>query len=96
MSSILENIVGLQITLVTNDGRIFVGILRGFDQQVNVVLADCNERVYHEDSGVETVSLGLYVVRGDNIAVIGEIDEEVDARVNLNAIRAAPLKPVCH
>ena len=42
------------------------------------------------------VMLGLYIVRGDNIACVGEIDEEVDAELVLDDIFAEPLKAVVH
>ncbi len=28
--------------------------------------------------------LGLHIVRGDNICVIGEIDEDIDQRLGIN------------
>ncbi|CAK9099391.1 Sm-like protein LSM8 (AtLSM8) (U6 snRNA-associated Sm-like protein LSM8), partial [Durusdinium trenchii] len=92
----LEPLVEQQISVVTNDGRLFVGVLRGFDQSSNVVLSDCQERVFDTEKGVEQVVLGLYVIRGDNLAVVGEVDEEIDSRIDLSNIRAAPLKPVVH
>eukprot|EP00438_Fugacium_kawagutii_P022203 Skav235922 [mRNA] locus=scaffold2493:107451:110625:+ [translate_table: standard] len=64
----LEPLVETQISVVTNDGRLFVGVLRGFDQSSNVVLSDCQERVFDTEKGVEQVVLGLYVIRGDNLA----------------------------
>eukprot|EP00929_Paragymnodinium_shiwhaense_P117615 TRINITY_DN8844_c0_g2_i2.p2 TRINITY_DN8844_c0_g2~~TRINITY_DN8844_c0_g2_i2.p2 ORF type:complete len:115 (-),score=23.13 TRINITY_DN8844_c0_g2_i2:92-385(-) len=94
--ALLETLIDQQISVVTNDGRLFVGLLRGFDQTSNVVMSDCQERVFDSDKGVEQVVLGLYVVRGDNIAVVGEVDEEIDSRIDLANIRAAPLKPVVH
>ena len=61
-----------------------------------MILDECHERVYSLDAGVEQVVLGLYIIRGDNIAVIGEVDPELDAKVDLEAIRAEGLKPVSH
>ena len=55
------------VTVLTNDGRHLVGTLRGYDQATNVILDDCHERVYQDDAGVETIVLGLYVIRGDNM-----------------------------
>ena len=55
------------ISVITNDGRHIVGTLRGYDQATNLILDECHERVYREDAGVETIVLGLYVVRGDNM-----------------------------
>jgi U6 snRNA-associated Sm-like protein LSm8 len=95
-AQMLQDFVEQRITVLTNDGRQFMGSLRGFDQHLNLVLEACAERVYHSDSGVETVPLGLYVVRGDNVNVIGEVDEEVDSAIDLSSIRAAPLKPLAH
>ena len=33
---------------------------------------------------------------GDNIAIIGEVDPERDAKTDLSKVRAEALKPVCH
>lgn len=52
--------------------------------------------MYSEDAGVETIPLGLYLVRGDNIAIIGELDEEEDASIDFDRVRAPPLKQVMH
>lgn len=42
--------------------------------------------VFSSSQGVEQVVLGLYIVRGDNVAVIGERDEETDSALNLGNI----------
>ena len=43
------------------------GVLKGFDQTVNMILAQSHERVYSSGAGVEKVQLGLYIIRGDNM-----------------------------
>lgn len=55
------------VSVVTNDGRHIIGTLLGYDQANNLILDDCHERVYREDAGVETIVLGLYIIRGDNV-----------------------------
>lgn len=45
------------------------GVLKGYDQCINVVLDDSFERVYSAKEPVEAVELGLYIVRGDNMCV---------------------------
>lgn len=45
------------------------GVLKGYDQCINVVLDDSFERVYSTKEPVEAVELGLYIVRGDNMYV---------------------------
>jgi U6 snRNA-associated Sm-like protein LSm8 len=60
------HIFAATVSVITNDGRQFVGTLRGFDQAVNLILDECHERVYKPD-GIESEALGLYVIRGDNV-----------------------------
>ncbi|XP_013416910.1 U6 snRNA-associated Sm-like protein LSm8 isoform X2 [Lingula anatina] len=73
-----------------------VGTLKGFDQTINLILDESHERVYSSQQGVEQVVLGLYIIRGDNVAVVGEIDDEADKQVDYVNIRAEPLNPVQH
>ncbi|CAN6345600.1 unnamed protein product, partial [Urochloa humidicola] len=92
----LESLVNQVISVITNDGRNIVGTLRGFDQATNIILDESHERVYSTKEGVQQLVLGLYIIRGDNISVVGEVDEDLDARLDLSKLRAHPLKPVIH
>ncbi|GAB4855270.1 hypothetical protein Ancab_023890 [Ancistrocladus abbreviatus] len=74
----------------------FQGVLKGFDQATNIILDESHERVYSTKEGVQQLVLGLYIIRGDNITIIGELDEDLDARLDLSKLRAHPLKPVIH
>ncbi|KAI6175514.1 U6 snRNA-associated Sm-like protein LSm8 [Aphelenchoides bicaudatus] len=94
MSSELEYYVNKAVSVITGDGRNIVGVLKGFDQTINLVLEGSHERVYRANTGVSQIPLGLYVVRGDNVAVIGELDEDLDRRLDLSKIQAAPLEPL--
>lgn len=96
MSTHLDPFLNHVVSVVTNDGRNIVGNLRGYDQTVNLILDECHERVFSPTAGVEQVVLGLYVIRGDNIAIIGELDQDMDSQVDLSVVRADPLKPVVH
>ncbi|KAJ4713956.1 U6 snRNA-associated Sm-like protein LSm8 [Melia azedarach] len=91
----LESLVDQQISVITNDGRNIVGVLKGFDQATNIILDESHERVYSTKEGVQQLVLGLYIIRGDNI-IVGEVDEELDAHLDLSNLRAHPLKPVIH
>ena len=96
MSTVLEPLIDVPISVITNDGRVFIGVLKGFDQTINLILEGASERVYHEKEPVENVTLGLYVIRGDNIAIIGENDPDVENTVDWSSVRAAPLKVLVH
>ncbi|TFL04674.1 hypothetical protein BDV98DRAFT_562646 [Pterulicium gracile] len=93
MSS-LQGYVDRRVFLVLQDGRSIVGTLAGYDQKSNVVLSNSTERVYSSDEGVEEIPLGLYLVKGDMICLIGEVDEEADQALDLTTIRAEPLPPI--
>jgi len=92
----LEPYVEQQVSIITNDGRNIVGVLKGFDQATNLILNDSYERVYSTEAGVDQLVLGLYIIRGDNIAVVGELDEEMDSNIDFDAVRAQPLKSIHH
>eukprot|EP01001_Neometanema_parovale_P000066 NODE_10067_length_611_cov_83.981557_g9793_i0.p1 GENE.NODE_10067_length_611_cov_83.981557_g9793_i0~~NODE_10067_length_611_cov_83.981557_g9793_i0.p1 ORF type:complete len:100 (-),score=6.47 NODE_10067_length_611_cov_83.981557_g9793_i0:245-544(-) len=98
MSQALEPYVDKLVSCLTNDGRHIVGTLKGFDQCVNIILVDSTERVYSTSAGVEEVTLGLYLIRGDNLSVIGQIDETADAALQATFadIRCQPLPALTH
>lgn len=66
-----------KVLLMLRDGRHLTGILRNFDQYLNMTLDDAAERIIMKGKYCD-VPLGLYIVRGDNIVLIGEIDESKD------------------
>ncbi|CAG8433361.1 1570_t:CDS:2 [Diversispora eburnea] len=71
-----------------------LGIISRFDQTINVILSNCHERIYSETEGVERMNLGLYIIRGDNIVLIGELDQARDESIDLSEIRAAPINDI--
>ena len=78
MSSGLAPLVDKLVTIITTDGRLLVGYLRGYDQTTNLILSGAQERTISPDEPCSTENLGLYVLRGDNVAVVGETDDEKD------------------
>jgi U6 snRNA-associated Sm-like protein LSm8 len=74
-----------KVCVLTCDGRFLVGQLMGHDQVQNLILNEAMELLYSKEESVEQVPLGLYVIRGDNVAVVGELDK-VDF-----SIKAEPL-----
>mmetsp|Transcript_49554 Transcript_49554/g.140354 ORF Transcript_49554/g.140354 Transcript_49554/m.140354 type:complete len:140 (-) Transcript_49554:107-526(-) len=71
-----------RLLVVLRDGRHLVGVMRSFDQFSNMVLEDTHER--HVSGGLKhELPLGLYIVRGDNVVLLGEIDAEKEAASGL-------------
>lgn len=59
-------------------------------------MEDSHERVFSTSQGVEVVPLGLYVIRGDNISVIGELDADEDKKIDFSAVKADPPNSIVH
>jgi U6 snRNA-associated Sm-like protein LSm8 len=93
-AQLLEQYSNQRVLVLTMDGRIFIGVVKGFDQQCNLILTKCSERIFSTNEGVESMEHGMYIVRGDNVASIGEIDDDIDAAVNWEEIRAEPLNTI--
>ncbi|EKX50868.1 hypothetical protein GUITHDRAFT_157257 [Guillardia theta CCMP2712] len=96
MAKKLSSLIDSPVSIITNDGRNIIGTLKGLDQKLNVILEECYERVFSKEAGVEQVTLGLYIVRGDNIAIVGEVDEHKDSGTDWTSIKAEPLKHIVH
>ena len=56
------------------DGTHLVGILRSFDQFSNLVLEETVER-RHVGRQVIDIPLGLFILRGENIVLLGTVNE---------------------
>ncbi|RSH84415.1 uncharacterized protein EHS24_005935 [Apiotrichum porosum] len=82
------------VQVVLYDGRVIVGKLKGNDNFCNLILSDSVEREYSSDKGVEMIPLGLYMIKGDNIALIGQVDEDKDGSLDYSEVMAEPLAEI--
>jgi len=62
-----------KLVLVLRDGRKLIGVLRSWDQFANLVLQDTVERLYAGNLYAD-LPRGIYLVRGENVLLLGEID----------------------
>ncbi|KAL8688503.1 MAG: hypothetical protein Q9218_005601 [Villophora microphyllina] len=95
----LQPYVNKKVLILTADGRTLTGTLLSCDQLTNLVLGQTIERVIrpHDDPepSVE-VSHGLYLIRGENVAVCGLIDEELDGQIDWAKVRGGVIGGVKH
>ncbi|KAJ6260277.1 U6 snRNA-associated Sm-like protein [Drechslerella dactyloides] len=78
----LLDLTDKKLVIVLRDGRKLIGTLRSYDQYVtltvvmrllaNLVLQDTVERLYSDDLYAD-VPRGCYIVRGENVLLLGEI-----------------------
>ncbi|KAL9716207.1 hypothetical protein Ac2012v2_000652 [Leucoagaricus gongylophorus] len=78
--------------VVLRDGRKLHGVLRSYDQFANLVLEDTVERIYHGDSYAENWH-GLFLIRGENVVLLGEIDLDKEDEIPLQQIDYRLLEP---
>jgi len=69
-----------QLIVILRDGRKLIGILRTFDQFANIVLEETKERIFFGNEFGEK-KLGIYLIRGENVVLLGELDTEKDETV---------------
>ncbi|XP_013625642.1 PREDICTED: sm-like protein LSM1B, partial [Brassica oleracea var. oleracea] len=75
LSTSLASYLDRKILVLLRDGRKLMGTLRSFDQFANAVLEGACERVIVGEQYCD-IPLGLYVIRGENVVLIGEMDTE--------------------
>merc|ERR1719240_203953 len=88
----LEGYVNKQLLVMLRDGREVVGYLRSYDQYANLLLEHAGERhVLREEKLYADVYLGSMLIRGENVALIGEVSQDLALS---GALREAPLAHV--
>ncbi|KAI4896028.1 hypothetical protein NFI96_011275 [Prochilodus magdalenae] len=71
-ASLIEDIDKKHLVLL-RDGRTLIGILRSIDQFANLVLHQTVERI-HVGKKFGDIPRGIFVVRGENVVLLGEVD----------------------
>jgi len=67
-----------EVLVVLRDGNLIIGTLSSFDAYGSLVLERSRER--HVAGGKFCdVDMGVYLVRGENVAMVGEVDAEREA-----------------
>ncbi|KAF3897038.1 U6 snRNA-associated Sm-like protein LSm7 [Trichophyton interdigitale] len=75
-----ENILDLtkymdkEVNVKFNGGREVTGVLKGYDQLMNLVLDDVKETMRDDNDNVTTRSLGLIVARGTLLVLLSPAD----------------------
>merc|ERR1712051_860965 len=86
-ASLIEEI-DKKLMVLLRDGRTLIGYLRSVDQFANLVLHRTIERI-HVGSEYGDIPRGIFIVRGENVVLLGEIDDEKEANMNLEEILEA-------
>ncbi|KAL1305095.1 hypothetical protein AAFC00_002028 [Neodothiora populina] len=88
----LLDLTDKKLVISLRDGRKMIGVLRSWDQFGNLVLQDTVERLFAQNLYAD-VTRGLFLVRGENVLLLGEIDLDKDDQVP-EPYQLAPLEQV--
>ncbi|RWS11904.1 U6 snRNA-associated Sm-like protein LSm1 [Dinothrombium tinctorium] len=83
-ASLLEDL-DKKLMVLLRDGRTLIGYLRSIDQFANLVLHQAIERI-HVGNKYGDIPIGIFVIRGENVVLCGEIDSEKEERVDLKRV----------
>ncbi|KAL9081742.1 MAG: hypothetical protein Q9159_007075 [Coniocarpon cinnabarinum] len=99
MSQNLKDYVNKKVLILTIDARTLIGNLETYDQSTNLVLSSTIERIIRprdDPEPSETAEHGLYLVRGDNVCMVGLVNEELDASIEWSKVRGGPIGSTKH
>jgi len=95
----LAGYLNQRVLVVTTEGRVLLGKLVSCDQLTNLVLAETRERVIHSPDDREPSferEHGLYLVRGETVAVCGLVDEDLDGKIDWAKVRGQEIHGTKH
>ncbi|KLJ11218.1 hypothetical protein EMPG_13491 [Blastomyces silverae] len=91
----LQYYINKKVLILTVDGRTLIGTLLSTDQLTNLVLSQTVERIIRTPDDPEPssqVEHGLYLIRGDNVVICGEVDEEIDGGIDWAKVKGQMVK----
>ncbi|KAK2727231.1 U6 snRNA-associated Sm-like protein LSm1 [Artemia franciscana] len=74
-----------KLMVVLRDGRTLIGYLRSIDQFANLVLHRTIERI-HVGKEYGDIPRGVFIIRGENVELCGEIDPIKEERLPLKEV----------
>ena len=90
MSSFVEYVL-----ILTTDGKVYTGTLQSYDAMTNLILTSAEERIFSADMPVQKVPLGLFVIRGDTVCVVGEVDVSLDQGIEWTQdVQCPPIRSI--
>lgn len=95
----LHSYLNRKVLIITADSRTLVGTLVSCDHSTNLVLTQAEERIIREPDDPQLsqqVSLGLYLIRGDNVCTVGLVDSTLDHNIDWSKVKGAAIGGTKH
>jgi U6 snRNA-associated Sm-like protein LSm1 len=81
-----------RVVVVLRDRKNVFGTLRSFDSYASVVLEDAFERIYVGGSFGDVPLEGWFIVRAENVILLGELDESERDVAHLKRVDSKHIK----
>ncbi|CAG9333884.1 unnamed protein product [Blepharisma stoltei] len=78
MVSTLDQFVEREIYVISTDGRQYQGILKGFDQAVNLIVSQCKLISWNQDCPRDEIDCQIMIIRGDTVVLLGLKDPAME------------------
>jgi U6 snRNA-associated Sm-like protein LSm8 len=71
-----------------------VGVFEGYDHSTNLILSETQERVIVPVEEGESIvdDLGLFVIRGDLVVCVGDVDESLDQSIDWTKVHGVTIE----
>ena len=83
--NLIKEYLNKKVEVITCSGHVYVGILIGFDNPINVILKNAQERIF-SPTGVTLLDKGLFIVKGDDVMIIGRVQESKDNHIDWQCV----------
>ncbi|KAI9713938.1 MAG: hypothetical protein M1820_000668 [Bogoriella megaspora] len=91
----LQSYIQKRIMVLTTDGNTMFGTLISCDQLTNLILQNTTIREIKtpgDPADSEARDEGTIMLRGDEVAVCGLVDEEADSQTNWAKVKGEPIR----
>ncbi|KAF7376554.1 U6 snRNA-associated Sm-like protein LSm1 [Mycena sanguinolenta] len=93
-SAAMVDLVDKKVLVILQDGRNLRGVLRAYDEFAHFVLEDAVEYIYR-GTRYAGIWCGIFVIPGENVMLLGEIDMDVDEAPNKFLVEYHALERFC-
>ena len=88
----IEKLLNKKVQVISNEGKIFLGELISYDSSINIILNNTIERIFSDTNNVIEQKMGLFMLRGDNVAIISEYNLNKEKLTDYSNIKSNKLK----
>lgn len=87
----LTNLVGKYVEVKCREGRSFKGVLNAYDEHLNMLVSNVEEKGKNIDGVEEERKIGILYVRGDGVIGVSKVKESEIDKMNIRDRLSNPM-----